>query len=156
MEPDFELKDGYEQCLTDSPHSPAVLVATPAFASLPVSTAECQAEIPPCEVSTPYKDALHLREQAEALYREETLLFNQLASPSPKRQRTIEEYSSSLDRSANETAWSLPLTGSALPDNEDKDDASWDAVPLGAHPMFIEGETRQFGNGKLKVENCGG
>ena len=156
MEPDFELNDGYAQFLTDSPHSPAVSVVTPTFTSLPVSTGECQAGTPPCEVSTPYQDALHFRDQAEALYREATQLFNQLTSPSPKRQKTIEEYALSLNRSTIEFAWSLPLTGSALPDNEDKGDGFWDAVPPGTHPMFMEGGTRQLGEGELKVGNNDG
>ena len=90
MESDFEFKDGYEQCLPNSPHSPAVPVVTSTATSLLVSTGELQAETPPCEVSTAYQDALHFRQQAESLYHEETQLFNKLTSPSPKRQRFIE------------------------------------------------------------------
>ena len=86
----FELKDGYELCLPDSPHSPAVPVVTSTATPLSVSTGELQEETPPCEVSTPYQDALHFKEQAEYLYQEEAQRFNKLTSPSPERQRAIE------------------------------------------------------------------
>ena len=42
----------------------------------------------------------------------------------------------------------LPLTGSALPDNEDN--ALNDIAPSRTHPLFIDGEPRELGEGKLK------
>ena len=132
------------------PHSPVVTVTTLTSSPLPVSTGLFQTVTPPFEVSTPYQDAMCFREQAEALYQEEARFFDHLTPSSPKSQRIIQEHFSSADRSAIEAAWSPPLTGSALPDNEDKDYAIDDTAPSRTHPLFIDGEPRQLGEGKLK------
>ena len=112
--PDLGHETGGEQDSSYLPFSPAASAYTNSSPPLPVSTGLFQPETPPCEVSTPYQEAMYLKEQASVIRQEDEWWLirrsiQEYSGPSnPDFQRTIQECSVSADR----FAWTKMLDSS--------------------------------------------